>query len=94
MKDTSKSLVNLIVGEEEKREILERIKFLKSLQLSPRSVCDLEMLAVGGFTPLDRFMGEDDYKCVVKEMKLKDGTLFPIPVTLPVDKEFVKTLKS
>ena len=93
MKDTPKSLVNLIVGEEEKREILEKIKFLKSLQLSPRFVCDLEMLAVGGFTPLDRFMGEEDYKCVVKEMRLKDGTLFPMPVTLPVDREFVKELK-
>ncbi len=85
--------MNLIVKGEEKKELLEKIKFLRSLQLSPRSVCDLEVLAVGGFSPLDRFMGEEDYKSVVKEMRLKDGTLFPIPVTLPVDREFVKGLK-
>jgi sulfate adenylyltransferase len=57
---------------------------LPSIQLSPRAVCDLEMLAVGAFSPLDRFMGEADFRRVVAEMRLADGTLFPIPVTLPV----------
>jgi len=89
----SEKLVNLLVGEKEGKELLEKIKNLKSLQISFRSVCDLELLAVGAFTPLDKFMGEEDYKNVVKEMRLKDGTLFPIPITLPADKDFVKSLK-
>ncbi|MBI5666674.1 MAG: bifunctional sulfate adenylyltransferase/adenylylsulfate kinase [Chloroflexi bacterium] len=58
---------------------------LPSLQLSQRALCDLELLATGGFSPLDRFMSQADYRRVVADMRLADGTLFPIPVTLPVD---------
>jgi sulfate adenylyltransferase len=55
-----------------------------SIHLSDRSICDLEMLATGAFSPLDRFMGAADYRRVVAEMRLANGALFPIPVTLPV----------
>jgi sulfate adenylyltransferase len=55
-----------------------------SVQISPRSVCDLELLSVGAFSPLDRFMGKADYQRVVHEMRLADGRFFPIPVTLPL----------
>jgi sulfate adenylyltransferase len=48
-------------------------------------LCDLELLAVGAFSPLDRFMSEADYKSVLDEMRLADGTIFPIPLTLSVD---------
>jgi sulfate adenylyltransferase len=58
---------------------------LPSIQISPRTQCDLELLATGAFTPLDRFMGQRDYERVVHEMRLADGTLWPIPITLPVD---------
>jgi sulfate adenylyltransferase len=58
---------------------------LPSVQLTPRAECDLELLASGAFSPLDRFMAEADYRRVVDEMRLADGTLFPIPITLPVD---------
>jgi sulfate adenylyltransferase len=58
---------------------------LPSLQLSDRAVCDLELLATGAFSPLDRFMGEDDYRRVLGEMRLTGGHLFPIPVTLPLN---------
>jgi sulfate adenylyltransferase len=57
---------------------------LPSIQLSERSRCDVELLATGGFSPLDRFLGRADYERVVAEMRLANGTLFPIPVTLPV----------
>ena len=62
---------------------LERAKTLPSVRLSERAICDLELLAVGAFSPLHRFMGQADYERVCAEMRLADGQLFPIPVTLP-----------
>lgn len=58
---------------------------LPSLQVSERVVCDLELLATGAFSPLDRFMGQADFRRVPEEMRLANGHIFPIPVTLPVD---------
>jgi sulfate adenylyltransferase len=55
-----------------------------SLTLDERGLCDLELLAVGGFSPLRGFLGKADYHRVVAEMRLADGTLWPLPVTLPV----------
>jgi sulfate adenylyltransferase len=78
-------LVDLMVPAEELAELQAYAGTLPYLQLSPRAECDLELLAVGAFSPLDRFMGSDDYECVVNEMRLKGGELFPIPVTLPVE---------
>jgi sulfate adenylyltransferase len=77
-------LVNLVVGDDERAEVMRYAYTLPSIQLSARSLCDLELLAVGAFSPLDRFMGREDYLGVVEKMRLKDGTLFPIPITLPV----------
>ena len=77
-------LVNLMVDGEQHRELTEYANKLPSLQLSPRSLCDIELLSVGAFSPLDRFMGKADYTGVVEEMRLANGTLFPIPITLPV----------
>ena len=77
-------LVNLLVDDDERSSLAEKTGRLRSVQLSARSLCDLELLATGAFSPLDRFMGEADYRRVLEEMRLSDGTLFPIPVTLPV----------
>ena len=77
-------LVNLVASGEERAQIMERASSLASIQLSARSLCDLELLATGAFSPLGRFMGKADYGRVVEEMRLADGTLFPIPITLPV----------
>jgi sulfate adenylyltransferase len=78
-------LVNLIVSNDERQELLEKSSRLPSVQISSRSLCDLELLATGAFSPLDRFMGKKNYERVLTEMRLADGTLFPIPITLPVD---------
>jgi len=81
------TLVDLIVAPDE----IEHAKSLPAVHLSERAVCDLELLATGAFSPLDRFMGSADYERVVHEMRLENGHLFPIPITLPVaDDEPIK----
>lgn len=77
------TLVDLLVGREEMLELTKEATELSSLQLSPRSLCDLEMLAVGGFSPLRRFMNRAEYLSVLENMRLPDGTLWPLPITLP-----------
>jgi sulfate adenylyltransferase len=79
------TLVSLIAEGEEKSELSRRAAELSSLQLTARTLCDLELLATGAFSPLDRFMGKADAERVAAELRLAGGTLFPIPVTLPVD---------
>jgi sulfate adenylyltransferase len=78
-------LVNLLVDDEGKQELKEYVAHLHSIRLSMRTLCDLELLAVGAFSPLDRFMGKRDYKCVLNESRLANGYTFPIPITLPVE---------
>ncbi len=77
-------LVDLCVEAEMAEELKAEAAALPSVQISERCIFDLEILATGGFSPLDRFMGEADHERVVEEMRLADGTLFPIPLTLPV----------
>ena len=78
-------LIDLMVPPDLADDVKARASELPSIQLSDRATCDLELLATGAFSPLGRFMGERDYRRTVGEMRLDDGTLFPIPVTLPVD---------
>jgi sulfate adenylyltransferase len=77
-------LVNLVVEGEERARLVEYANTVPSIQLSARSLCDIELLATGAFSPSDGFMGKADYDRVLNEMRLADGTLFPIPITLPV----------
>src|SRR5262245_4827328 len=77
-------LVDLRVPAGEIEDLKARASYLPSLQLSERSVCDLELLATGAFSPLDRFMGREDYQRVLDDLRLASGHVFPIPVTLPV----------
>ncbi len=80
-------LVNLLAEGDEREELLARIPELPSIQISQRAVHDLELLATGAFSPLDRFMGKADYERVLREMRLIDGTLWPLPITLTADPE-------
>jgi len=79
------NLINLIACAEERDDLVRRANHLPSIQLFPRSLCDLELLATGAFSPLDRYMGQEDYRRVLEEMRLHSGYVFPIPVTLPVE---------
>jgi len=60
--------------------------------LNQRQLCDLELLLNGGFSPLQGFLGRADYDGVVNEMRLADGTLWPMPITLDVDEAFAAKL--
>lgn len=79
------ALVDLVAAPEAQADLKAHASRLPSLQISARAVCDLELLATGGFSPLTQFMGAADYARVVAEMRLADGTLFPIPITLPAE---------
>jgi len=78
-------LVDRFVSPDELDEVTAHANTLPSIQLSQRSLCDLEMLAIGAFAPLDRFMGVEDHQRVLDELRLADGSIFPIPITLPVE---------
>lgn len=77
-------LVDLMVPVEALPEVKAHASTLPSIQVSERIVCDLELLATGAFSPLDRFMSQADHQRVLDEMRLANGCLFPIPITLPV----------
>jgi sulfate adenylyltransferase len=77
-------LVELISTPERRRELLGRAARWPSWDLSARQLCDLELLLGGGFSPLRGFLGRTDYESVCARMRLADGTLWPIPVTLDV----------
>jgi sulfate adenylyltransferase len=78
-------LIDLLIPAEAVDELKAYATHLPSLQLSERSVCDLELLATGALSPLDRFMGYEDSQSVLDQMRLASGHLFPIPITLPVE---------
>src|SRR5262249_22295647 len=64
-----------------------------SWDLTPRQLCDLELLLNGGFSPLRGFMTRADYDGVCASMRLADGTLWPMPITLDVSDAFAATLQ-
>ena len=66
---------------------------LPSWDLTQRQICDLELLMNGGFYPLKGFMTEADYDGVVADMRLADGSLWPIPVNLDVTEGFADTVE-
>ncbi|OUS35024.1 adenylyltransferase [Rhodobacterales bacterium 56_14_T64] len=66
---------------------------LKSHDLTPRQICDLELLMNGGFNPLKGFLSEEDYNGVVENMRLADGQLWPMPINLDVSEDFAASLE-
>jgi sulfate adenylyltransferase len=78
-------LVDLLVPADQRDELSESADELPRLTLSARQAADLELLAVGGFSPLRGFQGSEDWRSVVEDMKLADGLPWSIPVTLATD---------
>ncbi len=79
------ALVNLLVPSDQLDEKRAYARSLPSIQISSRAECDLELLAVGAFSPLRGFMNQADLQNVLDTMRLTDGRLFPMPITLPID---------
>lgn len=80
-------LCNLYVSEERKKEFKSLLINYESWTLTDRQVCDLELILNGGFSPLKGFLNKKDYDSVVKNMRLADETLWPMPITLDITKE-------
>ena len=85
-------LVQLQVPAEYAAELKSHSKEWASWDLNARQLCDLELLMNGGFSPLRGFMNRKDYEGVCKDMRLADGTLWPMPITLDVTEDFAKKL--
>jgi sulfate adenylyltransferase len=86
-------LINRIATTEQRQEFLGLADSLPRVQLDERAVSDLEMIAIGAFSPLTGFMEQEDYNRVVSEMRLANGLPWSIPITLSVEEEIADSLK-
>lgn len=86
-------LVDRVAKGAEKEKLQEKIKRLKKIVLNEREISDVYMLAIGCFSPLEGFMLKDDYESVLENMRLKNGVVWPIPITLSVESQEMKVLK-
>jgi len=86
------NLINLIAEGERSAELKTQSREWPSWDLTARQLCDLELLMSGGFSPLKGFMTKADYEGVCHNMRLTNGVLWPMPITLDVKEEFAKTL--
>jgi len=77
-------LLELTLPTDQRERLMAQLGDMPSWDLTGRQICDLELLLVGGFSPLRGFLGRADYERVVSEMRLADGMLWPVPVTLDV----------
>ena len=83
----SEQVKPLLLPETERGEELKRAAKLRKIPLDSRTVSDVLMLAMGAYTPLDGFMGHDDWRGSCVDMKLTNGVFWPIPITLSVSKD-------
>src|SRR5437660_12243644 len=86
------TLVNRILDSDHARRVAADTHGLLSITRSPREQCDLEMLAIGAFSPLTGFIGQADFERVCRDMRLVDGTVWPIPVTLSLSAQLAERI--
>jgi sulfate adenylyltransferase len=87
-------LKNLYLSPEDAEAEKAKARDYPSWDLTPRQLCDLELLLNGAFSPLEGFLNRADYDTVVRKMRLANGILWPIPVTLDISENFAAELKS
>ena len=85
-------LIQLYVESSAVEQIKQESKDFKSWDLTDRQLCDLELILNGAFSPLDGFLTQAEYDSVLKDMRLPNGTLWPMPITLDVNEEFAASL--
>ncbi len=87
------SLCNLLVSGEKAQELKKESIRYPSIDLTNRQQCDLELLLNGGFSPLEGFITGEDHDGVLDELRLKDGIVWPIPITLDISEKVAKSIK-
>ena len=85
-------LIDRLATAEQKKDFLAKADSLPRVQLDKRATSDLVMIAIGGFSPINGFMGQEDYIGVVEKMRLASGLPWSVPVTLSVTKEVAEPL--
>ena len=90
---TYSQISDLMVAAEKTQNLKKESNHYPAWQLTDRQICDLELLLNGGFSPLDGFMGKADYNSVLKNMRLDNGALWPMPITLDITEEFASKIK-
>lgn len=86
------TLVNLLVGADRAAELQAASHAWASCDLTSRQLCNLELLSNGGLSPLQGFMTRTDYESVRDTLRLTDGTLCPMPITLDVPETLARNL--
>ena len=87
-------LINCFTSKPETDSLKKEALSFKSINISKRILCDLEMIALGAFSPLNGFVGKNDYESIVESMRLSNGLIWPIPITLQVNEEDYKNIKN
>src|SRR5688572_32268568 len=86
------TLIDLLVDAGHASSLREASRTWPSWDLTPRQLCDLELLLNGAFSPLTGFLRKAEYERVCQELRLPDGTLWPIPITLDIPEPLAETL--
>ena len=82
-------LLDLVATGAKHEKLRKEATSLSQLRLNQRHLCDIELILNGAFTPLDGFMEKADYESVCENMRLTNGVLFPMPITLDISEEQV-----
>lgn len=87
------TLINRIVAADQREGLLRQAATLNQIKINAWTISDLDLIGVGAFSPLTGFLNEQDYRSVVDTMRLADGTVWSIPITLAVEPVIAETLK-
>ncbi|MEM1077730.1 MAG: bifunctional sulfate adenylyltransferase/adenylylsulfate kinase [Pseudomonadota bacterium] len=93
MQNNLAPIPELYVSADSAQKLKVEAASLPSWDLTPRQICDLELLMNGGFNPLKGFLGKADYEGVVENMRLADGSLWPMPITLDISQDFADSIE-
>lgn len=87
------TLINCIVSEELKEQLLEEAQSLEQIMINARTISDMDMIGIGAYSPLEGFMIEEDYHAVLSSMRLANGEVWSLPITLGIDRTIANQLQ-